>query len=388
MTQLSNDMQVLQTEEHPCAARTCRIAVTARPDGPVNPYSRQFYKALEEQGLWIVEGLEFTDVYLREHAADYDCIHLQWIEYCWARKGSPVLARLRSIAGLWKYLQTARRLNKKVMLTIHNTEPHESFDWVDRIGYRLAVQNSDLIICHSRKAAELIRRRDKPTGRVVVMYHGNYAGEYPVARDTRLVRSELGFDPDHPLVSCLGVLRDYKGFDVACEAIRLLGGKVQLLIAGEPFEDYSLEALQNDLYSLPGSRLVPRRLSEQEYADYMSASDLILLPYEQITGSGALLAAWSMERCVVASELEFFAEMRQIAGAGLQLFSPGDAESLAETIDLELRRRREDREQSARSAAARFRWTDCVSPVVDVITAWHLQTPQRLGTCGADSNSH
>ena len=332
----------------------------------VNSYTSSFYCALGQHGISIVDTLDNTDDHLRQHSDEYEAIHLQWIENYWPRNG--LLRRLKRIIGLWKYLRTARRLGMRILITMHNTEPHESFDWIDRVGFRIVARNSDLLICHSRAAAREIRRRDKPLARIVVMHHGNYNDSYPKPRDSQIVRGELGLDPDVPVVSCLGILRTYKGIDLAIAAAQQLIGDVQLLVAGSPFEGFPLAQLQRAMTDVPQARLVSRRLSDQEFVDYLSASDLVLLPYRKITGSGALLAAWSQKRCVVASDLEFFREVFETAGGGGAMFQSGDAKDLVRKIREELAKPLAEREAAAFSAANQFAWDQCVEPVIDAMS--------------------
>ena len=50
-------------------------------------------------------------------------------------------------------------------------------------------------------------------------------------------------------------------------------------------------------------------VSDQAYSDIVAAADAVLLPYRKITGSAVLLAAWTLGRGVVASDLPYFREM-------------------------------------------------------------------------------
>jgi len=66
-------------------------------------------------------------------------------------------------------------------------------------------------------------------------------------------------------------------------------------------------------------------------ADYFHACDLLVLPYDSVTGSGALQVAYAMGRPVVATRVGGFNEVVRDGVAGI-LVPPGDAAALAKGI--------------------------------------------------------
>jgi glycosyltransferase involved in cell wall biosynthesis len=266
-------------------------------------------------------------------------------------------------------LQTARRLGLKRIWTVHNIEPHDGADWLDRLGYRIAARNTDLLVCYSQAAAAQVRDRYQPRGEVIGIAHGNYAGIYPAPRDRETVLREFGLDPRLPVVSCVGLIRRYKGLDVACDAVRSLGGAVQLAICGGPHSPADAEFVAHEMRGLPGV-LVARSLSDQEFADIISASEAVLLPYRKITGSGSLLAAWTLGRGVIASDLPLFREMLADEPDAGELFPEGDSAGLAQTIMHYLSKPADERAKAALRAAHRYSWDKTVLPMIAVIERW------------------
>ena len=112
-----------------------------------------------------------------------------------------------------------------------------------------------------------------------------------------------------PVVSCIGRLREYKGLDLACATAEHLAGRVQTVIGGLPHPGFDVRFLREAAASTPGLRLIERTLTDAEVADVTGASDAVLLPYREITGSAALLMALGMGRGVVASDLPYFREI-------------------------------------------------------------------------------
>lgn len=152
----------------------------------------------------------------------------------WRSRGRTAFSRLRGVIGLLHFLRLSKRLKIKRIWTVHNLAQHEGVDWVDRWGYRILARHSDMVICHSQWAAEELRRRDRPRGRLVVMPYGNYGLAYPEARPRTLVLKELGLMPELPMVCCIGNLRGYKGLEIVCAAVEKLGNQFQLVIGGRP----------------------------------------------------------------------------------------------------------------------------------------------------------
>ncbi len=94
------------------------------------------------------------------------------------------------------------------------------------------------------------------------------------------------------------------------------------------------------------------------------ASEAVLLPYRKITGSGALLSAWTLGRGVICSDLPYFREMLDRGEAGLTV-RPGDPAALAEGVRAWLARPATTRQEAARRAARRYEWSEVVRPVVE-----------------------
>jgi glycosyltransferase involved in cell wall biosynthesis len=332
-----------------------------------NPYVELFQAASALHGVQYVERMGYSDRWLDENAARLDGIHIHWGESLWRAHGPGRLARLHGLLGLARFLGRARRLGLLRVSTMHNLDLHETQDWIDRAGLRLLARRSDVLVCHSREAADELARRDRPPGRVVVMRFGSPDGVYPPPRPREVVRRELGIDPARPVVCCLGMLREYKGIDVAIEATRRLAGAVTLVIGGAPHADFALDALHRDVASASGTVLLDRFLSNQELADLAGASDLFVLPYRRVTGSSAVFTAWALGLVAVASDLPFFREVLEDHPQAGRLFRAGDAAACADAIRSALASPAAERRRAALDAAAAHGWDRAVEPFVRAI---------------------
>jgi beta-1,4-mannosyltransferase len=364
--------------------------------GTSNPYVDLFYRSLLPYGVNLVGALEFDYVWLKTNINEFDCIHLHWPENIWREYLGPLHKKIRfsNIKGAWRLsvkiettfqpyfdnqkikwfencLDYLKGQGKKIIWTWHNIEPHENNGYIDVRGTHILAEKSDLIIFHSRWAEDQCRKMFAIPGKTIVMPHGNYDGIYPEPRNRAVVLTEIGLETDKPVVGCLGAMRGYKGIDVACEAVQLLGGSVQLLCAGMPH--HLFETPKNiSKVSNHNISFVTRKLSEQELSDFANACDCILLPYKKITGSGALLLALTLRKGVVASDLPYFREiLRKVPNAGL-LVSPNSPEALAKGIDDFLSIPLKVREEASKLLADMFSWNDVVVPVGKIF-ADHFQ---------------
>jgi len=366
--------------------------------GSANPYVGLFYDALASHGIELVYELPIDIKWLKRHASRLDAIHFHWPDSflrmynpVWWRYFRGLARRLPSAAsdgllrlmvwpkrvgGVWylrKMLRVAKRAGLRVIWTFHNVEPHFGPDWADRQSYRMLAVNSDLIIFHSDFARDECIRHYTPKGGLVVMPHGNYEGAFPEPRPRYRVLDGLGLNADLPVVSCVGGMRNNKGLDIAIEAVSKLRGEVQLIVAGHPAGGFDVEELRDAMKGMPGTAFIPRLISDQEFADFVASTDAVLLPYRQVTGSGALLAAITLGCGVVASDLPYFREIiEQEPDAGI-LVRPNDANALAQGIKKYLECSGQIRKDAVRRLACRYKWSEVVGPVARVLRRWAEQ---------------
>ena len=122
----------------------------------------------------------------------------------------------------------------------------------------------------------------------------------------------------------LGMLRPYKGIDELITAFGALEASRQtgLWIVGQPRSGELLEGLEALARATPGVRIVPRFVSADEVALYLSACDAVVLPYRSITTSGALALAMTYGRACLGPSVGGLVEA--ICGCSRQLYDPAD----------------------------------------------------------------
>jgi glycosyltransferase involved in cell wall biosynthesis len=110
--------------------------------------------------------------------------------------------------------------------------------------------------------------------------------------------------------------------------------------------------------------LVARALNDTEFCRLQSCSNAVILPYRSVTGSGALLAAWTLGTPVIASDLVFFREMSEGNEGALHLFRTGDAQSLGSVILKLCKDTSGDCKAAAVRAGRKYQWKDCLREYV------------------------
>jgi glycosyltransferase involved in cell wall biosynthesis len=311
----------------------------------------------------VTEGLTINDEALKRLRPELDVVHLHWPEVAWRIGNGSAMSELRLVAGLHRFLRLAHRLGLRVWWTVHNLAPHEGGSLINHLGYRVVASHADLVIAHSQFVATEVRRKYRARAGIV-MPIGNYAGVYPSPRPREDVMKDLHLNPALPLVACLGTVRRYKGIGTAIDAVARLGGRVQLLVAGDPFPDAGAQEIEAAARNAPWLRVLLRRVSDREFSDFASASDAILLPYTRAATSSLLLAAWTLGRGAITSDLRCFSDELAAHPKAGTMAPAGNAAEFADSIQRYLSIDGTDRTAAALAAAATREWSQCVLPVV------------------------
>ncbi len=373
---------------------------------PNNPYIDLFYSALQKHGVTHYQKeLQISLEWLNENKTQFDCIHLNWPEVLWRLDNTPpkpsyIRPLLRNnLPGFWRILQVtdqlkplntfkpiyilisrakgylyfkrflskAKSYDLKIIWTFHNAEIHEGSSLIDRLGYKYLARISDLVILHGKIAQTDFLEKYRTNGQTIVMPIGNYDGVYPPPRPKEIILKELGLRHDLPIVSCLGMLRNYKGLDIATETMALLDDKVQFLCAGWPHPSFDIVSLKESMTKLNNAVLVSRFLSDQEFADYASISDCLFMPYKKITGSAVLLASLTLARGVIVSDLPYFQEIlakNKSAGRVAQEYKPAEfADSIIDYLDTPAN----ERNKSARLLAEKYSWENVTKALINTL---------------------
>ena len=248
-----------------------------------------------------------------------DILHLQWLPLV---EVSTVerhfLKILRSVAPKTKFL-----------LTIHNVYPHD-YSERNRKIYRERFSKVepyfDKFIVHLETTKkEFCSAFGISAERVKVLHHGVLA---PKGHDT--VRRQRG---KVLKLIMYGNQSTYKGTDVFVNALTLLPqeykDKVHALVVGKTYSSY-LNKLKEKKENT-NIEFIPEYVSDEDLYKHIADSDIIVLPYREISQSGVLLLALSTKRLIITSNIPSFKET--LVGMGENtFFENGNAASLSKLI--------------------------------------------------------
>ncbi len=214
-----------------------------------------------------------------------EVVHFQWLKV-------PVVDFI-----LLCLIKTLKK-NTKVIFTAHNVLPHNSEESFKNI-YGKIYRKVDKIIVHDKTTKfELLKLFSISENKVKVIPHGllNIAG---IDEEIKIEKPILTF-------AMLGYLSKYKGVDMLIDAwmgsdYLLNNNSVELVIAGTPKKEV-LEDLKK-IADVPNIRLLDKYLDSDDFNDLLLKSDVLVLPYKEISQSGVLLSGLKYKKTFIVSNV-------------------------------------------------------------------------------------
>jgi beta-1,4-mannosyltransferase len=296
----------------------------------MNPYVHLLQEALSDCGVACSVATGLSPRLVRTWRASIDVLHLHWLELLY---GSPHLRRsLRRLAAVLLGLWWAKLGGQKIVYTVHNLNPHEPlFPVLDSIANRTLYALADAVHVHDKETALGVKRNCGFGRKVYVIPHGSYIGAYPNDCTRQEARQRLGL-PGHAFVYLfLGQIRRYKGVEELLRAFSLVAdGTSHLLLAGNVHDPEHVAELVHLTKGKGEIHTYFHYVPAAEVQYYMNACDVCVLPYLEVTTSGAAVLAFSFGRPIIASALGGLSELAA-DGRGI-LYSPQDSEGLLKAL--------------------------------------------------------
>ena len=363
MLSKAKDVKVT-SNQHPQLARPLTASpphlITVYPLPPqllTSPYLDQLYAPMADLGVIVRRGRPRYQLPALLLERGRRILHLHFFDEL-TQRPSWWLTAARSLVFL-ALLRLLRLRGARLVWTAHNLQPHETYHagW-GYLLYRCVARWSDAVIAHSQAARAALEACYGPLPNCTVIPHGSYIGLYGPPRDRAESRVALGLPASGRVLLNLGTLRPYKGIEDLLAAFAQLPADVRgtLLIAGAAKDRAYAAALERQAAAIPGARLHPRFIPDEELPAYLAAADVVVLPYHTLLTSGVLLWALSYGRPVVAPA---FGAVRELLREGQEgfLFTPGDKRGLGDALARALAYPDLDRiGQAALSVARAFAW--------------------------------
>ncbi len=246
-------------------------------------------------------------------------IHFQWLPFL----------EITSIEGVFLDLIKKIVPKSKIILTVHNIYPHNSSE-KKRINYksRFAVVEKyfETFILHLHSSrSEFCKEFGISESRCKVIPHGIFEPKNvkitPEKQDEKL------------RIIMYGNQSYYKGTDILIDAIAMLPKDIQekmsTTIIGQTSAPY-LKILQEKSSGLD-VKIIPKYVSDGVLHKMIIESDVVVLPYREISQSGALSLALYFERPFICSDLPSFRETLDGVDEGM-FFESENVASLSNLI--------------------------------------------------------
>jgi len=273
-----------------------------------NKYVHNLISYLEKRGVKISnKGLDnnFITQVKMTFKSDIDAVHFNWI----LRKASDY--KFKNYVKTYKiifWIKLLKKLNKKIIWTMHNKIPHETknLDLVKRLR-RFIIINSDLIIIHCNESKNILRRHlnsKEIQEKILYVPHGNYINSYRT--DTSDKRKEYNINDDEFVYLFLGHVQPYKNIDLLIKVYNDLDlENTKLLICGKPKN----KSLKNDLEKMindnPNIIFKPVFIKNDELVSYLNTADVFVLPFKKrsMLNSGSLFLGLSYKKPVIIPQI-------------------------------------------------------------------------------------
>jgi glycosyltransferase involved in cell wall biosynthesis len=256
----------------------------------------------------------------------FDVLHLHWPELLYA---APHLGKsLRLAAAVLLGLAWAKSGGCRLVCTVHNLSAHDQvFPVLNRLANRTILGWADALHVHDESVRDAVAQAYGRQGHLYVIPHGSYIGVYPNRCTREEARERLGLAHNAFVYLFLGQVRRYKGIEELLVAFRqLVAPGSELVIAGnvhDPTYAAQLAGLGRDEARI---RTWFEYVRDSDIQYFMNACDVCVVPYRDVTTSGAAILAFSFGKPIIAPALGSFRELVQ-DGRGIA-YSPAAADGL------------------------------------------------------------
>lgn len=278
------------------------------PRPTTNPYLVMLADALRADPQ--VEVLNFS--WRTALVGSYDVFHVHWPEIM-VTGGTWHKRTVRQI--LFLGLLARLRLQRIALVrTKHNLDLPEDLSKLQTWLLRLCENQTDLIIRLNDQTPV-----DRPSSTIP---HGHYRDWYAHQPHRALVPGRIGY---------VGLIRRYKGVESLIEAFSAMPGEnLSLGVGGKPSSATLIDFLKDAARADARIMLDLSFLSDSEFAEAITTSELMVFPYRSMHNSGGVLAALSLARPALVPDNTVNRALAAEVGPGwLQFFTaPMSAEQL------------------------------------------------------------
>jgi len=236
----------------------------------------------------------------------------------------------------------------KIVTTIHDIPELEKYATYKKLVLKFLffpiLFFSNVITVHNPIAKKLILEYGCKESKIKLLELGIDL-DIKTFSNSKKAKKELGFS-DKKLLLLWGYIRPSKGCDIAINAMKHVPEDVSLVVIGPTWsQDKSNSVSKDQTYFDDLKELVKnlklssrvfvegKMLDDDEVAKYMSAADVVLLPYRFITQSAVLVRCLAFRKKVLTSNIPPFQDVKNKYHA-TETFKINSGEDFAKKVDL------------------------------------------------------
>jgi glycosyltransferase involved in cell wall biosynthesis len=330
-----------------------------------NPYAGLLDRALHAHDVHLELGdYGFSAAWLEEQRPTHDVLHLNWLHAFYRR--DDLEATMAAYHDFEVGLQAARRLDYRIVWTLHNLYPHERpFPKVDHLARERVAESADVVLAHCGHAADLARERFG-CREVRVVPHGNFIDVYPSELSRAAARERLGLQSDDFVYLFFGNARAYKSIEALIDAFASL--ETDDAVLGLMMRNAFDPAYARQLADRAADSADRVKIWESEYFAsedfqlYLNSADVVVLPFSEVLTSGSAITALGFGRPLVVPALGCLPEL--IDDTMGIAYDPAAPDALAQAMGQIRHRDLAAASTAARARAESLHWEGIASQVV------------------------
>lgn len=276
---------------------------------------------------------------------EWDIIHLHWPEilvtgllpgpFSESRVEQHHIDRLVQLLKGWK------RRGSRILMTLHNEEPHVDRSDLTRELYRELYALADGFV-HMGRASEAMLKQNHPEevrGKPgFLIPHGDYS-YFPRDRSRQECREELGIAPDTRLILAFGAIRTQDELELGIDAFNraaipdslyMMVGKLPYPFRSNPKHFTVRRKLYLNRLKRRPIQAIERAVPSNEVQLYLKSADLLFIPRIRALNSGNIALGFTFGKVVVGPEYGVIGE--QLAETGNPQFDPDRPESVRASL--------------------------------------------------------
>jgi len=254
----------------------------------------------------------------------------------------------------------------KILFICHNVAEHEA-NVIKILISKLVLSRGDYYIVHSAEEKKNLINLigNKP---IKAAFHPTYEffNTEKIPRNVAKARININ---DEKIILFFGFVREYKGLKYLLEAMPeiLQNIDVRLLVVGEFWNDKDAYVkLIKNLEIEKNVTIIDHYIPNEETPFYFHASDIVVLPYTSVTGSGLVQMAYGFNKPVVVTNIGSLSEIVIDKKTGF-LVAPKSSSEIADAVLQFYRGNEKEFIENIKKGSYKFSWDVLIEKIEDFV---------------------